>query len=78
MPYATELILDYFLAELLSKDRSVSWKHEKKKNFMTPEHIMQTRFPTRKILFLLNRLKNDNRGCFLWVSSGEGDDILRG
>lgn len=30
MAYATELILDYFLAELLSKDRSVSWKHEKK------------------------------------------------
>jgi hypothetical protein len=28
-------------------------------------------------LFVLNRLKNDNRGCFLWVSSGEGDDILR-
>jgi hypothetical protein len=44
---------------------------------MTPEHIMQTRFPTRKNFFVLNRLKN-NRGCFLWVSSGEGDDRLRG
>jgi hypothetical protein len=27
---------------------------------------------------VLKRLKNDNRGYFLWVSSGEGDDILRG
>jgi hypothetical protein len=31
-----------------------------------------------KTFFVLNRLKNDNRGCFLWVSNGEGDDILRG
>jgi hypothetical protein len=43
-----------------------------------PEHIMQTRFPTRKNFFCAYRLKNDNRGCFLWVSSGEGDHILRG
>jgi hypothetical protein len=45
---------------------------------MTPEHIMQTRFPTRKKFFLLDRLENDDGGCFLWVSNGEGDDILRG
>jgi hypothetical protein len=31
-----------------------------------------------KTFFVLNRLKNYNRGCFLWVSNGEGDDILRG
>jgi hypothetical protein len=44
---------------------------------MTPEHIMRD-FQLEKTFFVLNRLKNDNRGCFLWVSSGEGDDILRG
>jgi hypothetical protein len=48
---------------------------------MTPKHIVTYRkrdFQLEKTVFVLNRLKNDNRGCFLWVSSGEGDDILRG
>jgi hypothetical protein len=45
---------------------------------MTSEHIMQRDFQLEKTFFVLNRLKNDNRACFLWVSSGEGDDILRG